>query len=89
MVCSLHAELTILPFLHARIGIGKREKMAFLGLLLVGLLCLGLPVRGYGDGWIDAHATFYGGGDASGTMGIQLILLNRIEFLEVIVHIHI
>ncbi|KAI6683128.1 hypothetical protein NL676_029041 [Syzygium grande] len=43
--------------------------MAFLGVLLVGLLCLCLSVDGYGDGWIDAHATFYGGGDASGTMG--------------------
>ncbi|KAL0401093.1 UNVERIFIED_CONTAM: Expansin-A2 [Sesamum latifolium] len=39
---------------------------------LVLFLLLGLCSRGaYGDygGWDSAHATFYGGGDASGTMG--------------------
>jgi len=43
--------------------------MEFLGLLLVALLAMFEAVQGAGGGWSSAHATFYGGGDASGTMG--------------------
>ena len=48
-----------------------RRKMAFWGLLFVSILSLGSCVHAYGGGWMNAHATFYGGGDASGTMGIS------------------
>nr|CAD1826451.1 unnamed protein product [Ananas comosus var. bracteatus] len=48
--------------------------MGSLGLFFVALLPMLLPsaVNGLGHGgvgWSRAHATFYGGGDASGTMG--------------------
>ncbi|KAJ7560259.1 hypothetical protein O6H91_04G120700 [Diphasiastrum complanatum] len=42
--------------------------------LVLLVLILQVEAQGYGSGggspgWTDAHATFYGGGDASGTMG--------------------
>eukprot|EP00268_Persea_americana_P050617 TRINITY_DN5518_c0_g1_i2.p1 TRINITY_DN5518_c0_g1~~TRINITY_DN5518_c0_g1_i2.p1 ORF type:complete len:213 (-),score=38.21 TRINITY_DN5518_c0_g1_i2:678-1316(-) len=43
--------------------------MDFLGIFSLALLTLFTSVHGSGVGWSSAHATFYGGGDASGTMG--------------------
>ncbi|KAK8655827.1 hypothetical protein V6N13_108393 [Hibiscus sabdariffa] len=43
--------------------------MAFAKVFLLGFLAMVSAVRGQGGGWTNAHATFYGGGDASGTMG--------------------
>ncbi|KAF8398620.1 hypothetical protein HHK36_017551 [Tetracentron sinense] len=45
------------------------QEMEFLGFSLVALLTMLKTVHGHGEGWSNAHATFYGGGDASGTMG--------------------
>ncbi|WCJ43679.1 expansin A15 [Euphorbia peplus] len=45
--------------------------MGYLGMYLATLLLLAISKRtfGYGNGWSNAHATFYGGSDASATMG--------------------
>jgi hypothetical protein len=43
--------------------------MASIVFLLMVFLTMFSSAYAYGGGWINAHATFYGGSDASGTMG--------------------
>jgi hypothetical protein len=49
----------------------RKQEMAFIGLLLVCSLTLFSSAFAYGGGWTNAQATFYGGSDASGTMGMS------------------
>lgn len=44
--------------------------MAILGYIIIALFTVFKAAVGKGAGWTNAHATFYGGGDASGTMGM-------------------
>ncbi|KAK8479968.1 hypothetical protein V6N11_029189, partial [Hibiscus sabdariffa] len=43
--------------------------MGFLGIFLLSSLAMLKTTHANGGGWFNAHTTFYGGDDASGTMG--------------------
>ncbi|RWW50548.1 hypothetical protein BHE74_00043167 [Ensete ventricosum] len=82
------------PFLNPFVGVlrfhhhcSPVSTMEFLGLSLFALLIMFGAAHGYTGGWSGGHATFYGGGDASGTMGRQayephLSFYVQIEWLE-------
>lgn len=56
--------------------------MAIAEFLFLGFLSLTSFAYGANEGWIDAHATFYGGGDASGTMGIVCAHINTHQLIN-------
>lgn len=58
--------------------------MRNLSLFLVGFLLLMQSAYAFNGGWINAHATFYGGGDASGTMGMYAIKFLFLYFFVII-----
>lgn len=58
-------------------------------IFVVVLLAISRTVKGSGNGWTNAHATFYGGSDASGTMGkfINNNLIDRSLYIYIAISI--
>ena len=63
---------------------GKMGKIMLVLGSLIGLCCFSINTYAFSpSGWTNAHATFYGGSDASGTMGkpFRLNLLTLDSFI--------
>ncbi|KAJ4780415.1 Expansin [Rhynchospora pubera] len=65
LFCASHLNI-ISGFPHRKL---YSSQMEFISFSVFVLLTISQSAHGYSSNWIDGRATFYGGGDASGTMG--------------------